>query len=78
MGAPGPELPSLLQVCSALAAGVGIGAGVYAALAPPTKTTIVQEVSAGGELENAAATPTGDLSVGSIYQRTHRASSTSP
>ena len=59
-------------VLGALAAGVGIGAGVYATLAPPTTTTVVQEVSADGQLENAAATPTGDLSVGSIYQRTHQ------
>ncbi len=55
----------------ALAVGVGIGAGVYATLAPATTTTVVQEVNAGGQVENTSATPQGGLSVGEIYQRTH-------
>ncbi len=59
-------------VLGALAAGVGIGAGMYATLAPARTTTVVQEVNAGGQIENAAATPAGDLSVGGIYQRTHQ------
>ena len=54
-----------------LAVGVGIGAGVYAALAPATTTTVVQELNTGGHVENTSATPTVGLSVGEIYQRTH-------
>jgi putative serine protease PepD len=59
-------------VLGALAAGVGIGAGIYAALAPTRTTTVVQDVNASGEIENAAATPVGALSVGGIYQHAHQ------
>jgi putative serine protease PepD len=63
---------TLAGVLGALAAGIGIGAGVYASLAPAGTTTVVQDVNATGQNENAAATPSGDLSVGSIYERTHQ------
>ncbi len=59
-------------VLGALAAGIGIGAGVYASLAPSGTTTVVQHIDAGGQIENAAATPAADLSVGSIYEHTRR------
>jgi putative serine protease PepD len=52
-----------------LGAGAGIGAGVYAALAPSKTTTVVQQVST-GEAQPAAATISG-FSVTSVYQRAH-------
>jgi putative serine protease PepD len=59
-------------VLGALAAGVGIGAGVYASVAPKTTTTVVQDVNATGRTENASATaPAGGLSVNGVYDRTH-------
>ena len=59
-------------VVGALAAGVGIGAGVYATVAPATTTTTVIESSGTGPSENTAATVPGGLSVNTIYQRTNQ------
>ena len=55
---------------SILGAGAGIGAGLYAALAPTTTTTVVQQ-SAGSQPAPALASSTTGMSVNAVYQRTH-------
>src|SRR5438128_2673390 len=70
----------------ALAAGIGIGAALYASVEPATTTTAVVQVQSAqahspqgpsaqaqsaGSAERTAATVPGGLSVNAIYQRTH-------
>jgi putative serine protease PepD len=56
-----------------LAVGGGAGAGLYAATAPSTTTTVVRDVGSSGTLQNASATTSsGAISVTDVYQRTHK------
>ena len=52
-----------------LAAGAGLGAGLYASLAPATTTTVVEDVTATGETENASLG--AGKPIGAVYQRTY-------
>ena len=55
----------------ALAAGIGIGAALYASVEPAATTTTVVRAEASGSPERTAATVPGGLSVNAIYERTH-------
>jgi putative serine protease PepD len=59
-------------VVGALAAGVGIGAGVYASVAPATTTTTVIQSPGSGRTEDTSAAAPGGLSVNAIYRRTQQ------
>jgi putative serine protease PepD len=54
-----------------LAAGTGLGAGLYAALAPSRTTTVVEHVSTSGTVEQASASIAPGISVPAVYARTH-------
>jgi putative serine protease PepD len=56
-------------VLGALAAGVGIGAGVYASVAPSRTTTVLEAGT--GRSEDTSAATAGALSINAIYERTH-------
>ncbi|HUK44332.1 MAG TPA: trypsin-like peptidase domain-containing protein [Gaiellaceae bacterium] len=57
-------------VLAILAVGAGAGAGLYAAFAPASTTTIVRDVDATGSVQNASSSA-GAGSIGAIYQRVH-------